>query len=97
MFFFPMADQTILDDFRRNGCTAYQGLFASDFLRSGAAPCRLLAGPAGVGKRHVASLIVPYMFEQNLARRVLVLTPSALTQMWHAHLGTCATPCQPSW
>ena len=85
-FFFPKADQELLQRFREQGCTAYQGLFASEFVRQGSPRYQLLGAPVGSGKVYVASRIVSYMLKHDMARRVLVLTPSPLTQMWCARL-----------
>lgn len=86
MFFFPMADQELLQRFREQGCTAYQGLFASEFLRPESPRYHLLGAPVGSGKIYVATRVASYMLKHELARRVLVLTPSSLAQMWHVRL-----------
>ena len=87
-----MQDQVLINKFREQGCRAYQAEFAAEFLRPDAAHYQLLAAPVGSGKFYVASRIVPYMLGHEMVRRILVLTPSALAQAWHASLaGTCGT------
>jgi ERCC4-related helicase len=72
----------LLTAFEERGCLPHQAEFAAGFFAPGSIKKHLLVSAPGFGKGFVAGAIVNHALSSGQARRVLVLSPSALVAQW---------------
>jgi SNF2 family DNA or RNA helicase len=90
-----MSKQDLRNVFEDYGCLPHQAEFAAKFLAPDSPGKHLLSSLPGLGKGFVGSAIVGYAVTHGLARRVLVLAPTALTYQWCEMMGRASpnVPC----
>jgi superfamily II DNA or RNA helicase len=77
-----MNDVTFQKAFTDVGCLPHQATFAASFLAVDSPRKHLLVSAPGMGKGFVSALIVNNALLSGQARRVLVLSRSALVAQW---------------
>lgn len=68
--------------FERSGCLPHQASFAAEFFASGTSRTQVLISPPGLGQGFTAAAICTHAWSSGQAKRILILSPSALVAQW---------------
>lgn len=77
-----MNQTDLLTAFKQRGCLPHQAEFAAAFFAPDSKSKHLLISAPGFGKGFAAAAIVNHALSSGQARRILVLSPSALLAQW---------------
>jgi ERCC4-related helicase len=81
-----MSERDLLVELRNRGLRAWQATFVASFLNADPSAVQLLAAPTGTGKM-VATVAAMRELAERGAKRILVLTPASLCQVWRTRIG----------
>jgi superfamily II DNA or RNA helicase len=81
-----MTEQGLLAKLGNRGLRAWQATFVASFLNADPPAFQLLTAPPGTGKMFAAVAAVRELAARG-AKRILVLAPAALCEVWRTNIG----------